>query len=182
MGKWKLHSGLAQLVEQVAVNHPVAGSSPAAGANLINRVYAVYIASMNPKQKGNIGEAAVSLDLMKRGFAVFTELGDNSPIDLIAERKGRLYKIQVKARKLTAGTVSVQKRSKTKGYVREYSPRDFDICAVYIIETEQIAYISSHELCSGAGVTLRIEYPKNNQRRGINMITEYLDIERIVHD
>ena len=41
------YSGLAQLVEQVAVNHPVAGSSPARGANFSHHRFSFQFRSMN---------------------------------------------------------------------------------------------------------------------------------------
>jgi len=37
---------------------------------------------MHTKDAGTVGELAVILHLKQAGFTVFTEVGDNSPIDL----------------------------------------------------------------------------------------------------
>lgn len=55
--------------------------------------------SMHSKQKGDIGVAAVTLDLVKQGIPVFHEYGDLSRTDMIALYNGVPIKIQVKAYK-----------------------------------------------------------------------------------
>lgn len=51
---------------------------------------------MHSKLKGNIASTTTVLELQKRGFNVFSEIGDYSRIDLIAEKNSILRKIQVK--------------------------------------------------------------------------------------
>ena len=54
--------------------------------------------TLHKKNKGSIGELKVAADLITKGFSVFTELGDNSKVDLIAIENStyKTYKIQVK--------------------------------------------------------------------------------------
>lgn len=52
---------------------------------------------MHNKRKGNIGELAVALELANHEYSVFTEQGDISKIDLVAEKDGVLIRIQCKA-------------------------------------------------------------------------------------
>jgi len=58
---------------------------------------------MHSKTKGDIGLLSASLFFAKNGFAIFKEVGDLSPIDLIVEKDGKLYKVQCKAFRLTTG-------------------------------------------------------------------------------
>lgn len=48
---------------------------------------------MNTKTKGNIGEAVVLSEFVKRGTQVSIPFGDNARYDLIAEFNGKLNKI-----------------------------------------------------------------------------------------
>lgn len=48
------------------------------------------------KIKGNIGEAAILFEFIKRQIPVSIPYGDNERYDLIAEFKGKLNKIQIK--------------------------------------------------------------------------------------
>ena len=48
------------------------------------------------KIKGNIGEAAILFEFVKRGIPVSIPYGDNERYDLIAEFNGKLNKIQIK--------------------------------------------------------------------------------------
>ena len=66
---------------------------------------------MHNKQKGNIGVATTVLALQKHGFSVFSELGDYSRIDLIAEKEGKLKSIQVKYAKNTNGKLILPLRT-----------------------------------------------------------------------
>ena len=48
---------------------------------------------MNTKTKGNIGEAIILAEFVKRGIQVSIPFGDNARYDLIAEFNGKLNKI-----------------------------------------------------------------------------------------
>lgn len=129
---------------------------------------------MHSKQKGNIGEARIAADLMENGFSVFSEMGDLSRIDLIAEKDTRLFRIQVKAITENAGKVVLSNRKSGPGYKFKYSETDVDIFAVYVLGTDKIAYVSGKELCEmDAGITLRLEPAKNGQTKGVNLFSEF---------
>ena len=51
---------------------------------------------MNSKDKGNIGEAIMLAEFIKRGIQVSIPFGDNARYDLIIDLNGKLYKVQVK--------------------------------------------------------------------------------------
>lgn len=57
-----------------------------------------------------------------------------------------MQKVQVKARRTRKGRVFVEMYSSMTNYVRMYGKDDFDILAVYHIETGEIAFISHNEI------------------------------------
>ena len=51
---------------------------------------------MNSKNKGNIGEAIILAEFIKRNIQVCIPFGDNARYDLVADFNGKLQRIQVK--------------------------------------------------------------------------------------
>ena len=51
---------------------------------------------MNTSRLGNIGEAKLLWELVKRQIPTYTQFGDSEKVDIIAEFNGKLNKIQVK--------------------------------------------------------------------------------------
>lgn len=133
---------------------------------------------MHAKQKGNIGELAVGYDLTKNGYNVFTELGDLSKIDLIAEKDNKLYKIQVKASKLYQGTLYLRSDKSGPNYKHKYSVKEVDIFALYSLETGHIAYINAKWFLENQNnISIRILPSKNKQQCKINYQKDFSDFE-----
>lgn len=123
------------------------------------------------------------MDLTKKGYAVFTELGDLSRTDLIALVGSRPVKIQVKARNLDkrAGTVPVETRKCGPKYAYSYTEDDVDVFAIYILSTEQIFYVGSKELIEHKSImSFRVTPTKNNQTENTHYVVDYLDFERAI--
>ncbi len=71
---------------------------------------------MHTKDVGTVGELAVILKLKQAGCTIFTEVGDNSPIDLIVIKNNRLLLGQVKSVNLKNGTSNLPlRKAGTKG-------------------------------------------------------------------
>ena len=51
---------------------------------------------MTTKRIGNIGEAKTLAKFVELGIPVYIPFGDNEKVDLIAEFKGKLNKLQIK--------------------------------------------------------------------------------------
>lgn len=147
------------------------------------RTGSAYELFMYSKQKGNIAFSSVILELQKQRFNVFTESGDLSRVDPIAERDCKLAKIQVKYSKDEEGNMILNLvKSGPNGYRYTYSENDVDWFAVYSLSTGKIAWISSKEACiQKRRVTFRLEKPRNNQTVGIHLIEDY-DINRFLRD
>jgi hypothetical protein len=130
---------------------------------------------MHTKALGNIGEAAVAKWLLERGYKVFTELGDLSKIDLIAEKKGKLLKIQVKAIKSRKGIVKLYRRKNGPNYQFVYAEQDVDWFAVYVYNKNLILWVPSSELCTYmSAMNIRLEPPRNGTKTGFHMYTDYV--------
>ena len=138
---------------------------------------------MHSKQKGNIGVAATVLALQKQGLSVFSELGDYSRIDLIAEHNGILKSIQVKYAKNDNDAITLPLRKcGPNGYRYTYKTSDIDWFALYDPKSENVYWVKSDEALSHRnGFTLRIVKPKNNQSKNVNL-AEHYTIDRFLRD
>jgi PD-(D/E)XK endonuclease len=145
--------------------------------------------TLHTKDAGTVGELAVILQLKQAGFTVFTEVGDNSPIDLIVLCNGRLLRGQVKSCKLSNGTATLAlRKAGPNGYLRKYrdDPTGVDFFALYVHDTGQIAYISASEAyrsCPGSTrLVFRVAPPRNNQARRVRYLENYADFEGVLRD
>jgi hypothetical protein len=130
---------------------------------------------IHSKVKGSIGETAIALDLMKQGCYVFKEVGDNSRVDIIALQDKKPIKIQVKSLTSVDGKVLLKNtKSGPNGMYYKYDSTDVDVFAVYVLDTEDIFYVSSAELCKmKRQMTFRLNPTKNGQKVDIHMIESY---------
>lgn len=117
--------------------------------------------AVHTKDAGTVGELAVILQLKQAGYTVFTEVGDNSPIDLIVLAKGRLLRGQVKSCKVVNGSAILPlRKAGPGGYLHKYidDPDRVDFFALYVRDTGQVAYISAKEALKLSG-----QYPPDFQ-------------------
>lgn len=137
--------------------------------------------TMHKKTKGNIGETAAALFLMKRGYEVFTELGDSSKIDLIVPYNGRCITIQVKAVVSSDGVRFKSKlRSSGPGYSYTYTSDDVDILCVYELTSETITWIAVTELETISRLSVTYVFEEQTHRGGPaqNLAADFLSFER----
>lgn len=130
-----------------------------------------------------IGEFAVAKELAKQNFSIFREIGDLSKIDLIAEKDSFLIKIQVKAITEKNGVIEVDRRKNGPNYSFKYEKDMVDVFAVYIINHDEIFFISAKELCAAKStLVFRWTKPKNNQSKKIRYWFDYIELERALRD
>lgn len=139
---------------------------------------------MHSKLKGSIGELAIAKDLAQKGFKVFTELGDLSKIDIIAEDpEGTLIKVQVKYCTMKdGGFVEVTARKSGPGYEFYYTEKDFDVVAIYCPDIDKVAYMNSKELCSQTQFNLRVRGAKGGGKSTVNYFSSYTCIYRAINN
>ena len=137
---------------------------------------------MHNKLKGSIACSAVVLALQQNGFNVFSEIGDLSRVDLIAEKNNILRKIQVKFSGQTADVARLRlTKSGPCSYTYTYSNKDVDWFAVYSPGNNCIAWVSFQEIQQSKHVTIRLKHTKNHQQKGIKLVAEY-SIDKFLRD
>jgi len=133
--------------------------------------------NMHSKAKGNIGEAAVALDLMKKGWSVFTEMGDLSYVDLIALKDERIVRLQVKTIWETQDKLTIGTRSMGPGYKYHYTEKDIDVMVGYAADKDVVIYVPIKTIIeTGTSVTLRFEPTKNRQTKGVRFVKDFLEL------
>ena len=136
---------------------------------------------MHSKQKGILGELKIAAHLAKLEIPVFSELGDLSRVDLIALINNKPIKIQVKACTSEDNKVHVYSRKSGPNYKFNYSLKDVDIFAVYVLDKDICFFVKSSEIVANkANVSFRLEATKNNQVRGVRYIEDYRDIFKAI--
>ena len=128
----------------------------------------------NSKTIGDLAELTVAAKFAEKGYFVSRPLTDNAPYDLIVDDGISLKKVQVKARTEREGKISVELFSSMVNYTKVYESGDFDLLAVYNINTKEVAIISWDEISSNTkGILFRTVPPLNNQTKGVRMFEDY---------
>jgi hypothetical protein len=134
------------------------------------------------KQKGDTAELAVALDLRKRGYLVSFPYGEDSDYDLVVDRDGVLERVQVKYTSSDGQVILVRCRSYslTKGKIKStkyYTAATVDWIAVFDATTDRCYYVPAVLLGSGMNVlSLRLTPARNNQRLGVRMAADFLEL------
>lgn len=130
---------------------------------------------MNSKQKGSLGQIAVSKKLAELGLPVFTEVGDLSKIDLITVKDGKLIRLQVKNCKIVNGSLEVPLRACGPNFNYYYTASDFDVLAVYSHELDKVYFIPSSIFATHKSqIKLRVIPSLNKQETGTNQANQFL--------
>ena len=128
---------------------------------------------MKTYEKGAIGEHRVVADLINKGYRVHKPLIDSLPYDVVVSINGFFYRVQVKYVRLRKGHIETSpRRVNTK---KEKSRnKEFDLLAIFCPDTDQCYYIWTSEF--ETSIRLRTKPTKNNQKHGIRMADDYLNI------
>ena len=126
------------------------------------------------KSKGDIGEAAIRLDILRRGYKIAQPLGEDWSFDLIVQRGRELERVQCKYTESRNGVVSVQCRSCNNWSVKRYSSNDVDWIACYDKNTDKCYYVPANLLGAGRReIKSRLSPPKNNQQKKVLYAREF---------
>lgn len=135
---------------------------------------------MHSKRKGNIGQFAVGLELTKLGYSVFTEEGDISKIDILAEKDGKILRIQAKAITPTDNCIRLHLKKAGPNYCFSYKPEMFDYFGIYDLEDGKVYLVSSDILLKNKNrLNLRKTKAKNNQTTHVRMACDF-EINRVL--
>ena len=131
---------------------------------------------MHTKEKGNIGEAIILAEFVKRGIQVAIPFGDNARYDLIAEFDGKLNKIQVKYCSeinndaVTCKCASSTNHTTNKHYSSYQNDVDYICCYLQPWNTSVIIPIS--DIGDKKCFNIRLTPPKNKQQN-VHYVKDY---------
>ncbi len=127
------------------------------------------------KSKGDLGQAMVMADVLKRGYKAALPIGEDWPYDLIVLRKGCLEKVQCKYSEAKNGCIQVHCRSANNWKTKKYSEKEIDWIACYDKTTDRCYYIPSSLLGKGRSfLSLRVDPPLNKMIKGIRYAKDFL--------
>ena len=120
----------------------------------------------NSKEKGNIGEAIILSEFVKRKIPVSIPFGDNQRYDIIAEFNGKLNKIQVKYtdQKEVNNSITIPTSSSynhTTNKQRKKYINDVDYIACYINKWNECCLIPIDKIGNKTAIKIRKERTKN---------------------
>ncbi len=130
---------------------------------------------MHTKLKGDIGELIAAQEFLKRGWHVAFPYGENLPYDLLIEKDGICKRVQVKAMYPKNGVLHVNCRSSNNWSVKSYSAKDIDLLVAVDLESSKVYFIPSDKV-NKALFDLRLNAPKNGQRKKVNFVDNFLQI------
>ncbi len=119
----------------------------------------------NTKVVGDLSEAKLMTALLDRGYVVAVPWGDNQRYDLILERGGKFERVQIKTGRVAKGAIVVDAFSYTTKGGRGYQGQ-VEYIGVYCPQLKT-AYLVPMERIGKFGFNLRIDEPKNHQRKRI---------------
>ena len=122
--------------------------------------------------KGLIGELEFSSHLIKKGWNIFVPLNQNSRIDMIIEKEGKLMKIQVKYCALSGGCIKVDLEHRTRK-TKHFAKGELDSVGVYEPVNRKFYLIPFDKIFPRQGIWLRIDNSQNSQKVGINWAKEF---------
>jgi hypothetical protein len=132
----------------------------------------------HPKDIGDKTTLAIMLALRAHGFGVLVPFGENSRYDLVIDDGTALWRVQCKTGRLRAGAVvwnmcSHYGHHANPRVVRRDYQGEVDYFAVYCPETARAYLIPMEDLPIRVRGNLRVDPPKNKQRRFIRFADQY---------
>ena len=132
----------------------------------------------HPKHVGDRTTLAVMLALVDAGLEVSVPFGENCRYDLVIDRMGTLTRVQCKTGRLRHGAVRFSTAS-TYGHLpspcdlRRHYIGQIDAFAVHCPETTGVYLIPIGDVLSHASAYLRVDAPRNGQRKRIRFASDY---------
>jgi prevent-host-death family protein len=133
----------------------------------------------SPNVKGAVAELAIELAATKLGIPVLKPVAEHGRYDMGFEIGMRILRVQVKSAGLVRnGTALVIKtetaRRTADGYLRtKYARGEIDLLAAYAHDLDECYLLPAELACDRRALQLRLEPPKNGQRAGINLASDY---------
>jgi PD-(D/E)XK endonuclease len=130
-------------------------------------------------KKAEIAMIKVGMRALQVGAFVSKPIFEGARYDYIIERKGKLYRAQVKyadgKHKKTVGAVQVNLRKqikKDKNY--PYNESEIDVLLIYVPKIDKICWFGPEIFSGKQNLSIRIAPSKNGQTKGCLAAEDYL--------
>jgi hypothetical protein len=130
----------------------------------------------NTKDIGDVSEMKIIAKLTELGHNMSTPIGDNLRYDLILDIDNALYRIQIKTGRYKDGSMKFATCSngRCNGDNIWYNyKKQIDYFAIYCPELDS-CYVISVDDVPDTECSLRIDPPKNNQKKGITWAKDFV--------
>ena len=133
----------------------------------------------HPKSVGDQSTLAIMTALHGAGYSLYLPFGENTRSDLGIEVGSRLMRVQCKTGRLRLGAIRFRVCSFYYHHPNPHKPsrdylEDVDFFAVYCPETSGVYLVPIGELRLRSQAALRVDAPRNNQRRRVRFAADYL--------
>jgi hypothetical protein len=120
------------------------------------------------KRKGDIAEAMIMAEALRRGYKVAMPVGEDWRYDLIVLRNDRLERVQCKYTESDGKVVLVRCASSNNWGIIKYTSKDVDWLAVYDAISSKFYFLPSHMLGDGRRmISLRLVPADNGQTKNV---------------
>lgn len=129
---------------------------------------------MDTIHRGNAAEAAVLAALVAADIPVLVPFGQGLAFDLAAviPPRGEVIRIQVKSGRIRKGCVEFNTCSTDHGAGRQLYKGRAEVIAVHVSDLDRLFIVPVDECPSSKGY-LRLDRPRNNQRRRVRLAADY---------
>ncbi len=129
----------------------------------------------HPVDIGHRAEAAILVELVKRGYRVLLPFGVNQRYDLVLDCGGQLLKAQCKTGRLRGGVIECTTQS-IQSNMRKTSWKSYegemDLFIVYCPQNDTVYVVPAEEVPNRA-MYLRVEPPRNKQAKHVRWAKDY---------
>jgi hypothetical protein len=112
---------------------------------------------------------------LENGFDVFTPIGENSGLDFVAVRGGKIVRVQVKSTNAIKDGKMVfglrKTRVNTRAVFNNPYPDTVDYFALYCHENDYVGLVENKGL--PIELKIRVVPPRNGQKKGIRMAEDF---------
>lgn len=127
----------------------------------------------SPSAVGARTELAVASALLRAGAQVYVPLfAPHSRVNLVADRGGRLARLQCKTARLQRGALVFKTCSNTANVPQDYRD-EVEAFGVYSPDLDRV-YVVPVDQVAARGCHLRLERPRNGQATGIRWADDFL--------
>jgi hypothetical protein len=132
------------------------------------------------KTKGDLGVLKAKLDLFQKGFLILSPETEHAPFDLVAYKDNSFVRIQVKYREVVDGKIEIKGRTswadRNGTHERDYDLSAIDVFCVYVPSIDSCFYFKAELFEKNKTINFRVEAPKNNQKHGIRLVSDYSEV------